>query len=164
MERQVLLYYYYYLCIIIDVLTENWEIKFLHPRELTVTVSFWPGKASLLCGTSNGAYSPVRKSVTLNGFSHFQRSKVAEIQLDPSLPAFYSSHCLFPSAWWCKGHPCTLELFALCLFTQQSSWKALIKVVFEGLYQGPERYFALSCPSEIFKCFGLLKAKVEHLY
>lgn len=37
------------------------------------------------------------------------------------------------------------------LFTQQSGWKVLIKVVFECLYRGPEEtYFAfLACPAHL---------------
>lgn len=94
-------------------------MEFLSPKELIVTALFWRRQQEQTVsalGTINGAHSPVWKYVILNGFSRFQRSKEAKNSVGSLtacliyLGACYSSHCLFFSACWCEGHPCTLEL------------------------------------------------------
>lgn len=80
-------YHYYYLYMITEVLSGNWEMEFLSPKELIVTAVFGGcnnSRPALLHGTINGAYSPAWKFLIPNGFSHLQRSMKVRFQLDPA--------------------------------------------------------------------------------
>lgn len=86
-------------------------MEFLDAKELIVVAFFGRGNSknpSLFCGTINGAYSPVWKSVILNGSPHFQRSSETKNTV-VSIIAW----CIYLGAFYSSQHTflCTLELF-----------------------------------------------------
>lgn len=156
-----------------EVLTENWETvpephsthSFLRRKHQQQSIpalshSYWHIQPSLEIGDPKWFF-PSAKSEDGKKSSWIHHS----------LPFSFRCLLLFPApSFLCLlVWSASLHIRAVMpLFTQQSSWEVLIKVEFDGLYEGPEggRFCLphLSCPSEIFKCLDLLKAKAELLY